>query len=211
MLTLGDFKILLRRAHKRGAALDDDLNGAIRRAAHWIEKNYTLQYMRRRYTVELESGENEIDVPDIRIKAFISPITWNTYDTTGEWAKCPKISFDDIQVATRYTSYSSVPAGFYLDGVEKMVFDRTYSGAETLVGTGFISRFSDFPIEDDETHWLFEFGEAALLTQSMLELGVVATRDDRQYQMYLTHRSDQMQVLLNADTETQYSGTDISL
>src|SRR5215207_783942 len=210
-LTLGDFKTLLRRAHKRGTALDADLDGAIRRAASWIEKNFTLQYMRRRFTIELESGQSEVDVPDVNIKAFITPIKWNAYTSDGRWAECSKISFDEIAPPSARRDYSAVPAGFYLDGVEKMIFDRTYSGAETLIGTGFISRFSDFPIEDDEGHWLIDFGESALITQSMLELGVVNTRDDRQYQMYLSHREDQMRVMLNADAEAQYSGSDISL
>lgn len=209
-MTQGDFKEILRRAHKRGTSLDDALGGAIRRAASWIEKNYTLQYMRRRFELELESGDTEVDVPDVRMKAFITPIRWNAQDRHGKYIKCSKVNFEDEDFSLD-RSTSTVPTGFYLDGVEKIIFTSAYSGDAPLLGQGFLSRFSDLPIEDDESHWLFEHAESPMIVQCMLELGVVDTRDERTYSMYLKHREDQMKVLMNADYETQYSGADISL
>lgn len=213
-LTLGDFKTNLRRAHKRGSALDADLDGAIRRAAHWIEANYTLQYMRRRFLLSVAAGDDEVPVPDVNIKAFLTPILWtNALGADGKPSRCVKVDFEDQDWSDPYRAIdgTGVPMGFYLDGVSTICFTSGYSGYTTLAGRGFLSRFSDFPIEDDESHWLIRFGESALLTQSMMELAVINTRDERSYQMYMTQREDQMRVMLNADYETRYSGQDISL
>jgi hypothetical protein len=103
-----------------------------------------------------------------------------------------------------------VPGEFYLDGTNTLVFPFAYSGAESLVGTGILARYSDFPLEDDESHWLLDNGEAVLLVQSMLELGIIS-RDDRTYAMFDGHFQKHITVMLNADTEAVYTGQDISL
>ena len=201
-MLLGDFKILLRRAHKRGAALDADLDGAIRRAANWVESNYTLSYMKRTFSVEVSAGDTEIELEDLNLKTVLG-IRWNVMDAYGKPQVCRKVEFEDVDA-----SLTGAPSQFYMDGERTLVFGQVIY--ETLTGAGRLTRFSDFPIEDDESHWLLRRAESLMLVQSMLELGIIA-RDDRSYQMFLSQREDQIRVLMNADYETSYAGQDISL
>lgn len=204
---LAAFKVDLRRAHKRGTALDADLNGAIRRAASWIEKNYTFQYMRRIFNITLQPNQKDFDIADLKIKTVFG-IRWDTLDTYGHYYKATKIEFDQLQYpSTRHYSHTT-PTEFYLDGANTLVF--TTMTSEALSGTGMLAQYSDFPQDDDESHWLLENAESALLCRAMLELGLIS-RDDRMYAVFQQHLMDELKVALNADYETRYAGQDISV
>lgn len=206
-MTLDQFKVILRRAHKRGTALDADLDGAIRRAAQFVEQNYSLQYMRRRFDVTLGVGESTLEIPDMRIKAVLG-IRWDVLDTFGRYQKAKKIDFDDIDYPSTRHDSSTVPTEFYLDGEHTLVFTTTTS--EELTGEGMLERYSDFPIEGDEDHWLLNNAESLMLCESMMQLGII-TRDDRSYAMYERNMQRAIQVMLNADYAARYAGQDISV
>lgn len=201
-LTVGDFKDRLRRAHKRGSALDNDLDAAMRSAAHWIEMNTTLQYMKQRFELLVEPETDFVEAPNVGIKAILTVRYKYVLDAWGKPIKLNKVSQESMCY-----SPASVPDEFYLDGATTLVFNGKFQENFELVGM--LARYTDWPKRDNDTHWLLNNAESLLLTQSMLELGVINTRDERTYQMYLSHRQDQMTVLQNADFETQYAGQDI--
>jgi hypothetical protein len=71
-MNLGDFQAELKAEIKRGDSYDARLPNLIRRAARWIEQNYTFQYMRRRFEVDTAAGENVIGLPaNVPIKSII--------------------------------------------------------------------------------------------------------------------------------------------
>lgn len=199
-MNLGEFKDLLRRAHKRGTSLDHELDGAIRRAARWIEANYTLQYMKQRVTLTVERGTDEVALPRIGIKAILFLRYRDLVD--GEVMRISKSTLES------FNHELMPPQEFYLDGATRLVFNGIFQEDAVLIGR--IARFSDWPKKDTDTHWLLDNAESLLLTQSMLELGLIS-RDDRTYQTFLQHRSDQITVLQNADYEAEYAGQDIIL
>jgi hypothetical protein len=201
-LTVGEFKQMLRRAHKRGTALDNELDGAMRRAAQWVEANKTLQYMRQRFELYVEPNTNYAEVPDVGVKAVLNLQYRDVLDYDDKPLRVNKVT----QASMNYNIGLEVPDEFYLDGQRTMIFNGTFREQYNFVGM--LARFSDFPKRDNDTHFLLNHAESLMLTQSMLELGLFS-RDSREYQIYSSHRQDQMTVLQNADDEAQYAGAGV--
>lgn len=200
-MTVGEFKQMLRRAHKRGSALDNELDGAMRRAAQWIEANKTLQYMRQRFELFVEPNTNYAEIPDVGVKAILNLQYRDVLDYDDRPLKVNKVT----QASMNY-DISDLPNEFYLDGQRTLIFNGTFLERHDFVGM--LARFSDWPKRDNDTHFLLNNAESLMLTQSMLELGLFS-RDSREYQIYSSHRQDQMTVLQNADDEAQYAGASI--
>lgn len=211
-MILGDFKTELRGALKVGTSLDDRLDSFIRRAVRWIEQNHTLQYMRRRLTVQSVAGDLTIGLPaNVPIKA----IEYLRFETAaGTRIECEKGELSDPEIewtiVDRYSAWPSQtmnPSHFYLDGVETLVFNRVWQ--ESLPGVGTIARYSDFPKLDNQTHWLLRHAEGLLLRQSMIE-ALLDRRDSRAAESYVAKREEDIRALMNADFQARYAGQDLS-
>jgi hypothetical protein len=70
--------------------------------------------------------------------------------------------------------------------------------------------YSDFPIENDKSHWLLNHAEGLVLRQSMIEFFTDA-RDDRGMQAAVQKRQEDVQALIGADFDTRYAGQDLGL
>jgi hypothetical protein len=148
-MNLGDFQAELKAEIKRGDSYDARLPNLIRRAARWIEQNYTFQYMRRRFEVDTAAGENVIGLPaNVPIKSIIY-LRFDAPDGTRyEVAKGDLSDEEWTGPILRYEStwagkVSTFPTLFYLDGVENLVFNRPFQ--EVITGQGMMARYSDFP------------------------------------------------------------------
>lgn len=212
-MNLGEFKTELRAAMKRGASFDDRLGGFTRRAARWIEQNYTLQYMRRRILVQSEAANDTILLPtNVPIKS----VEYIRFEgTDGTRIECSKGDLADPAVnwntLSRYSAWPTntlFPTRFYLDGLEALVFDRAFP--EALAGQGIMSRYSDFPMADNQTHWLLLNAEGLMLRQALLEF-LTDARDERGYAIAKAQREEDIRALLNADYEARYTGQDLQL
>ena len=198
-MNLGDFKSLLRRSHKRGSALDNDLDGAIRRAARWIEANHTLHYMKQRFQVTVTQGTDEVELPKIGIKAILS-LRYREL-INRRIVHLSKTTLEAVHPV------DDLPSEFYLDGAYTIVFNGSFQEDFELIGR--MSRYSDWPKKETDTHWLLDNAESLMLTQTMLELGLIS-RDERSYGMFMQNRDQQIRTLINADYEAEYAGQDIA-
>lgn len=210
-MILGEFKEELRGAMKVGTSLDTRLDGFIRRAARWIEQNHTLQYMRRRFTVESVAGDMTLPLPpNVPIKA----VEYLRFETpAGTWLECQKAEVSDPQKdwshVDRYTAWPTRavnPTHFYMDGVETLVFNRPWQ--ESLPGVGILARYSDFPRQDNQTHWLLNFAEGLLLRQTMIEV-LLDRRDSRAAESFVAKREEDIRALLNADYQMRFAGQEL--
>jgi hypothetical protein len=95
---------------------------------------------------------------------------------------------------------------FILDGVENLVFNRPFQ--EVITGQGMMARYSDFPKQPNQTHWLLQNAEGLMLRQSLLEF-MTSERDDRGFQAVSMKRAEDVKALMDADFEITYTGTDI--
>src|SRR5215207_5597750 len=210
-MNLGEFKTILRDAIKRGDTYDDKLGGFARRAARFIEQNHTLQYMRRRFTLESVAGDTTIDLPP---NVPVKTIEYLRFDgSDGTRYECTKgdLADPDIEwrIRDRYSSWptaDTMPGHFYMDGMVALVFNVPFP--EALTGQGMMAKYSDFPLNDDQTHWLLINAEGLMLRQALLEF-MSDTRDDRGFQAVLLKREEDIRALANADFEARFTGQDI--
>lgn len=211
-MNLGEFKAELKAEIKRGNSYDLRLDGLVRRAARWIEQNYTFQYMRRRFEVDSVEAEATIDLPaNVPIKA----IEYLRFDgTDGTRYEISKGELSDPEWLSPLDRYEArlnpprMPNMFYLDGVDSLVFNRAFP--EALVGQGIMARYTDFPKNDNQTHWLLINAEGLLLRQTVLEF-MVSERDDRGFQAVATKRAEDVKALIDADFHARYTGQDVQL
>jgi hypothetical protein len=211
-MNLGDFQAELKAEIKRGDSYDARLPNLIRRAARWVEQNYTFQYMRRRFEVDTAAGENVIGLPaNVPIKSIIY-LRFDAPDGTRYEVRKGDLSDEEwTGPILRYESIwagkvSTFPTLFYLDGVENLVFNRPFQ--EVITGQGMMVRYSDFPKQPNQTHWLLQNAEGLMLRQSLLEF-MTSERDDRGFQAVSMKRAEDVKALMDADFEITYTGTDI--
>lgn len=214
-MNLGEFKGMLRDACKRGDSVDAKLDGYARRAARWVEQNFTLQYMRRRFTLQSVAADVQIDLP---VNVPVKSIEYLRFTgTDGTRYECTKGELSDPEidwtVQDRYGEWPSVnaarmPQHFYMDGVVSLVFDVPFP--EALPGVGMMARYTDFPMKDTQTHWLLTNAEGLMLRQSLIEF-MVDARDDRGYAAVKGQRDEDLKALSNADFEARWTGQDIQL
>lgn len=212
-MNLGDFKSELRSSIKRGSAYDDRLGGFARRAARWIEQNYTLQYMRRRILVTSEATKDVILLPtNVPIKSVeyirFEGTDGTRYECTKGELSDPEIQWTRNMHLTEWTRNMWTPSRFFLDGMEALVFDAPFP--ESLNGQGMMARYSDFPTADHQTHWLLIHAEGLLLRQATIEF-LVDARDDRGAMAAKQQRDEDIKALMNADFEARYTGQDLQL
>lgn len=213
-MNLGEFKDLLRGSIKRGDSMDGKLDGYIRRAARFIENNWTFQYMRRRFTLQSVAGDVTIDLPpNVPIKA-VEYLRFDGADGTRYEMVKGDLSDESVDWnwAERYSAQPNyvgvMPSHFYMDGVVALVFNRAFP--EVLGGVGLMAQYTDFPRKDSDRHWLIDNAEGLLLRQSMVEF-MTDTRDDRGAQAMLAKREEDLRALMNADFEARYTGQNLSL
>lgn len=212
-MNLGDFKVELKAEVKRGDSYDSRLDALIRRAARWIEQNYTFQYMRRRFEVDSVASEAIVDLPaNVPIKA-IEYLRFDGTDGTRYEISKGELSDDEWKAPVdRYGeiwgSSLRMPTLFYLDGTDSLVFNRVFP--EALTGQGIMARYTDFPRESNQTHWLLQNAEGLLLRQAVLEF-MVSERDDRGFQAVAAKRQEDIKALIDADYSTRWTGQDVQL
>lgn len=205
-MQLGEFKTEVKAALKRGDAFDDQIPGFIRRAARWVEQNYTLQYMRKQAVLDVEGDSPEVDLPEGLPIKTVEYVTFPTLFGRGDRIHTArKGELSDMEWGQQ-TGYA--PELFYLDGVERLVFNGLFG--TDVQGVAMIVRYSDWPNKDGLTHWLLQNAESLMLTQTLIEASVV-TRDQRTWEMLRQQRDEQIRVLLSADYEMRYAGQDIVL
>jgi hypothetical protein len=97
------------------------------------------------------------------------------------------------------------PEGFWLDANEYVWFDN--EPKEELTFEFYYLRYTDWPTEDDASHWLLDFGEQAMVGQTMLLL-LPYMREVNLGQSYKLMRDEALNVMTRAQDEHDYSAMD---
>lgn len=197
-MTLGEFEDQVRASAKRGTALDAQLPGFIRRAARWIEQNYTLSYMRRRITLSVAVGEQQIPLPAGNFKE-LGPIV---FAWSGGTSFVNKVDLESLTVSEQIV----FPTQYAVQGASDLIFNMPFS--EAAIGAMVLVQYSDWPLAPNQTHWLLNNAEQLMLVQTMLNI-MVDLRNDQGYQAVMNSRNEAVKALLDADYATRYGGQTI--
>lgn len=161
-MDLGEFTAEMKAIIRRGDSLDAVIPGFIRRAAFWLERNKTLNYMLRFGDLEIDPSTTDtpryIELDNTRIKS-IPMLRWVNDD--GEFLYVTKTDPRDVKLLEAGT-----PAFYWLSGVSTIVLSSTPD--EVLTGELWVARYSAWPTNDEATHWLLENAEDVLQARAML-------------------------------------------
>ena len=206
MTTLSEFTSLVKAEANQGTRLDTVIPGAIRRAARFIETNYSFLYMERFQQATLDvSAENPrfLPFPGESTKKINFVRYAQTFGSVSEYVYLKPIDPIDNTLIVN----TSNPTAYWLTGDETgarfMVLNRT--GTENLDLEIHSVEYSTWPESDTATHWLLNNAEDALLAKTMQRLARYAEEPDW-LQVYKEPWEEAIRVTLMADEEARYSG-----
>lgn len=198
-MNLGEFHTEVESCLARGSSLTAVVPGYVRRAARWLERNYTFQYMKQfldlYIDLDVASTPRYIEL-GIGAPKKISFLRWRL--STGEYQNLERVEPEDLTALTTGT-----PDGFWLDGIRRLVLNKTPD--ENLTGELRIDRYTPWPTQLTFQHWLLDQAEDVLLAQTLV-LMAPRLRDPRMVQTYEKMRDEGLKTLLLAEDELQYGG-----
>lgn len=201
-MNLGEFKSQISANIRRGSSLDSLVPKFIRQGALWLERNQTLQYMRKFATISVDP-----DDPNSRYVTLentnIKTIEFLRWDLEGEYKYLTLRDPMDLPALADGT-----PQNYYLDGVSRIVFDARPD--EALNGELMITRYSSWPTLDNATHWLMDWAEDVLEAQAMIQFGKHA-RDPDVMSFWGGIRDQALPGLYAADQELRYANSDMRM
>jgi hypothetical protein len=200
-MNLGEFHAEIKASLARGDSLDAIIPGYTRRAALWMERNYTFQYMKQFLEVDIDptlaSTPRYIELGPGAPKA-IPMFRWVLGDGTYmPLTKVDPLRLDALEVST--------PESYWLDGTRRIILSST--PGEVLHGELRIDRYTPWPAELTFTHWLLDRAEDVMLAQTLIMMSI-HLRDPRLRDNYKQMRDEGMLTLLNAEDELQYGNQD---
>ena len=159
-MNLADFHTLVSEAIGRSTAYDSQIPGYVRRAARFIERNYTLQYMNVYSTFELDAEATEprlIQLPagikrDRLIRILGQDKSYNDLR---------KVDPADVK-----TLRTERPSAYWLSGDDKIWLAQAPD--QDYACEIYWTRFTTWPTLPDGTTWLLQNADDVLLAQTMV-------------------------------------------
>lgn len=184
--------------------MDALIPGFVRKAALWIERNKTLNYMKKFAEISIDPNSAEtpryITLVDTGIKSVLL-FRWTLDD--GSYAdlslRNPR-DFTKLEVGT--------PSSYWLDGNTRIVLSSTPD--EVLSGELQVARYSSWPASDASSHWLMDYAEDILEAQAMINFGKHA-RDPELMAYWKAIRDEGLIGLYAADEEFAYDNSDLRM
>lgn len=188
---LSDIHDAVRAALGKGTSLDTQIVAEVRRAARFIERQRTYQYMRRFGTTSFDMTADFpyiVDTPnEFKAIKLVRLVVDGQYYRIPRAPNFAELSFED-----------GVPTGYELDGTSRLVFNA--NPEEDWELQIFYDAYTSWPTADSATNWLIRNGEDALLYQTLRQMSA-HLRDPRQVASLAALRDEAFRGLLMADEE----------
>lgn len=210
-MTLGDFHDIVKAEANQGTRLDSYIPTAVRRAARFMEVNYSFLYMERFQAAELDvSGSNPKFLPfpgDTTKKINFVRYTQMAGSEPNRESNYVYLNrVDPIDIAVIESTGN--PTAYWLTGDESgsrfLVLDRV--PATNLDLEIHSVEYSTWPTNLSATHWLLENAEEAMLAKTMQRLARYA-EEPEWMQFYAEPFEEGLRTVLMADEEARFAGT----
>lgn len=193
-MNLTDFTALVKDTAKRGNTLDSYIPIGIRQAVRWLERNYSLQYMKKfaSFTLDPNSAQpRAISLPNARVKQieFIRFV-----NSDGSYAYPQKVDAQDSGALTE-----GMPSAFWLDGIDYIWWNATPT-EETSGEIKYIQYTDWSSLTGTDEPWILANADDLVLYQSMLQLSPFI-RDPNLQTMFKPLRDEAIRTLLLADEQ----------
>lgn len=184
-------------------------------AVIWLERNYSLAYMKELVTFTMAAAANNPAVAYVPSNPksihFIRRIVYGTQ--AGEQTFYPLTKVDPRDVTGTRRAY---PSCYWLNARKHIYFDAMPNDEDTAYQL-YYSRFTPkflpsetYPDADARPHWLFDYGRDALLAVFMMQMAPFL-RESRLLQLYQPMFETGIKTLLLADTEWEDENTSFSM
>lgn len=201
-MTLGTFHAQVKAGLRRGTTLDGDayIPSWTRRAARWLERNMTFQYMKRYVTTTVN--------PDAESPAYVSlsgfefkelhRVRWVAPEG-GRFNRLDRIEPEDRDTWEEGNS----PGGYWLDGLSSMVLDVIPTEAIVIHLHGVF--YTVWSSETSWDHWLLRSAEDALLARTLMN-AAIQLQDAAMFKSYSDMLKDDLRTLQRAEEDLQFGG-----
>lgn len=199
-MTLGTVKDMIRTELNRGTLYDASIEGYLRQAALWFERNYTMKYMERfvEFTIDPESAEpRALPFPETpkSLKFF------RIQRDDGRYWYLKKIE----PVAVGNFDITDIPHAYWLDGVDYIWLDRV-PDQEYTAEMSYV-RYTTWPTDDAATNWLLIYGEDWLMSRTIYLMGG-RIRNPALADIHKQRSDEALRTLILSDEELRHENED---
>jgi hypothetical protein len=174
----------------------------LRAAILWIERNYSLQYMRRYAARDVLTGANgPYDLPGNYKTMRLVKARYTGLDGSIRYGRITKCDPEDV-----WSLPHGMPSKFWTDGMENLFFNAIPS--VTFTAEYLFYRFTPPFVGDTDTHWLFDNARELLLAKTMEFLLPYFEMIER-VPIYQSMYNDSLRTLLLWAEEEERVGTDV--
>jgi hypothetical protein len=176
----------------------------LRAAILWIERNYSLQYMRRYAQRDVLAGSNgPYDLPGNYKTMRLVKARYTGTDGSVAYGRITKCDPEDV-----WNLPFGTPSKYWTDGMENIFYNRIPSA--TFTAEYLFYRFTPPFVTDNDTHWLFDNARELLLGKVM-EFILPYHEMIERIPIYQSMYNDSLRTLLLWAEEEERVGTDVSL
>lgn len=185
----------------RGTGILTDVQECTRRAARWIERNYSFQYMRKFLVTTVD-----VDATDARFVSLPARLKRERFVRRVDGSSGNYVRLTKVDPASVVSISQGAPEAYWFDGDDAIVLSSLPD--EDFVLEIQFEQYSAWPTGG--THWLLENAEDALQARTMSYLAVVL-RDTSLKVLYDAELKEALATLIPADENLEYSGQDLHL
>lgn len=196
-MVLSELHSEISRAIARGTSWDAVIPTYARRGCRFIERNFTLQYMKvfLEFTIDAEAANpRRVSLPSgIKKEEFIRLL-----NDDASYAYMEKIA--PQQVTSLVTEQ---PRAYWLSGTDEIwlssIPDKDYN-AEIYCAV-----YSTWPTLDAGTHWLLENAEDVILASSVLQIAPAIRLDEKSAGLFGDMLKAGLKTLIDESIELEYA------
>ena len=179
--TLGEFHEDVADCLGRASSLVDVIPRRVQRAARWVERNYTFQYMRQIRELEVDPDAefpHIISLFDLEVKRIE---TLRIRETGSDGSIRYSDPLRQVKPADRSNRPFGTPESYYLNGVSSLILNSSPDEPLTLESN--LVLFTKWGEADNWTHWLLDNATDLLLARTLMSMSI-RTRDPALFQSW---------------------------
>lgn len=203
-MMISEFLAIVRGATLRGTALDTQAGNAFKQAVRFIERNYSLPYMRRLVTVSGVTSAITLTAADAAQLKSIQRVRW--FDSDSQERQIVQI--DPDQLVSREPGNDPAGYEFFTStsalGVvtTTLTLDVPFETATDVEILAYFYSTVDLTLPSDQSLWLLEHATDAVLSRTMINLAPIM-RDPTVLQMYQALWQENIGTLIGAVSEAE--------
>lgn len=164
----------------------------IKMAKEEIERKWDFRFMGFWADFTLEEGKNAVGQP-----SKLKRVEFLRFAIDDKFHYAKQVSPKMFQVE------EGIPEGYWVDGNRQFVFDK--KPTEDLAGEVAGFKYTDFPKDDEGTHWMLDHGADLLLAKTMMNLAGYLREDTQAiYQYWQTMYQESLDSMLNEQARFEH-------